>query len=344
MVMAIIVIATVIALSLALSAAVSWYLSRGEDALEKLGVPKTYPRTVLPRGKIEAYFELKEKLRAQFAKDAEEDRAWMSQLPTQAKDVLKFRLLQRAIGDMAALQKIDADARGFYRLFSKGMVTRTFWESVTEAEKELTQELEHVKVEASCVEPKQDPQGIINEAMQFVLRFGAQLPPGDQAPSADAIAEMLRQGPAPGAATGPQGHPGAASGGQLGPCPPGGMPLGPRPPGSPMPLHPGMMGPPRGPPPLQKGGEDDGYAWKQDTDELEVSVDVPGDATKNQIKVIFAARRLQVQHAGKVLVDGQLSAQCVPDGSTWTMGKGRVVISLEKADPRPWPSLFAPKG
>lgn len=349
MVLPIVVIAAVLVVSVLLCTLVSRYLESGEDELEKLGVPKTYSSNVLAHGKIDAYLELKEKLHEEYAKDEEDDAAWMGVLPPQAKDALKFRLLQRAIGGMAALQKISADSGGFRKLFAKGVVTRTFWESIAEVEQELSQELTAVRREASCVEPRQDPQGIINEAYHWVLRYGAQLPPGDAAPSADAIAEMLRPGPPPGAvppgAVGPKGPPGVPPGGPL----PPGMPMklhpGMPPPGMPHPgmgPHPGMR-PPPGPPPPQKGGEDDGYAWKQDTDEVEVSVELPSEATKGQIKVAFAAKRLKVEHAGKVLVDGQLSAQCVPDGSTWTMSKGRVVISLEKADPRPWPSLFAPK-
>lgn len=334
------VIAAVIIVAVSLSALVSFFLNRGESALQKLGVSNTYPRSSLPGTKIEAYLELKERLQNQYGKTASSDQEWMSQLPAQAKDMLKYRLMQRAIGDMAALQKIDADARGYWRLFSKGMITRTFWESVTEAEKELSQELESVKFEASCVEPTQDPQGLISEAMQFVLRYGDKLPSAaDIAGNADAITEMMKHLPPPGhAGSGVGGPPGAPGGPpQMGVGPPGqGAPSG----------HPhGMMGPPRGmaAPPQQIGGEDDGYSWKQDADELEVSVIIPSSATKAQIKVTIAARKLCVEHAGSVLAEGQLAAACCPAGSTWTMSKGRVVISLEKADSRPWPSLFVAK-
>merc|ERR1711972_1225358 len=106
---------------------------------------------------------------------------------------------------------------------------------------------------------------------------------------------------------------------------------------------PGMGGPmPGGPMPPQKGGsEEDGYVWKQDADELEVSVIVPDTATKAQVKVTILPKKLRVEHSGTVIIEGQLAAACAPDGSTWTMSKGRVVVSLEKADHRPWPGLFA---
>lgn len=343
MAVVVLVIVAVVVVAVGLSTLISYWVNGGESELEKLGVSKTYPRSPLPGAKIDAYLELKERLRDQYGKGSSEDRAWMSQLPNQVKDMLKYRLMQRAIGDMAALRKIDADARGYWRLFSKGMITRTFWESVTEAEHDLTAELENVKLEASCVEPTQDPQGIISEAMQFVLRYGDKLASaGDMDSGVDPITEIMRHLPQPGAPPG-----GGAPGGQSGPPgPPHGMhpqqmqqhPNAPRPPQ-------GMGGPmPGGPAPPQKGGsEEDGYLWKQDTDEVEVSAIVPDTATKAQVKVTFGVKKLRVEHAGKVIVEGQLAAACDPDGSTWTLSKGRIVVSLEKADRKPWPGLFAAK-
>mmetsp|Transcript_97678 Transcript_97678/g.276886 ORF Transcript_97678/g.276886 Transcript_97678/m.276886 type:complete len:113 (-) Transcript_97678:106-444(-) len=85
------------------------------------------------------------------------------------------------------------------------------------------------------------------------------------------------------------------------------------------------------------------YNWRQDVDEVEVSVNVPGSAGKSDVKVVIQSRSLRVEHCGSILVEGQLAAVCCPEGSTWTLGRGRVVVSLEKANPKPWPSVFAPK-
>merc|ERR1719321_287756 len=79
------------------------------------------------------------------------------------------------------------------------MITRTFWNSVIDIEKELSQELEVVKSEAQFIEPDQDPQGIIQEAMHFILRYGDKLPSAAEiASSADAITDMMRHLPPPG--------------------------------------------------------------------------------------------------------------------------------------------------
>lgn len=318
-------------------AAFSLLNKKEDNILAKLGVSDVYPRSPLPGDKIEAYVDLKEKLRNQYAKEGDGEMRWMSTLPAQAKDMLKYRLMQRAIGDMAALQKIDADARGYWRLFSKGMITRALWNSVMEAERDLSQELESVKLEASCVEPTQDPQGIISEAMQFILRYG-QLPSADDVLGTDAYAQMMDTF-ASMLGLSATGTPGAASPlGALGPL--GSLGLGPASAGKPWPGHPlGMPthGPNAAP---QAGGETKTFAWKQDGDEIEISVVVPSSATKSNVKVTIAAKSLRVEHAGSALLEGKLASACVPDGSVWTLSKGRVVISLEKADPRPWPSLL----
>mmetsp|Transcript_29786 Transcript_29786/g.67475 ORF Transcript_29786/g.67475 Transcript_29786/m.67475 type:complete len:328 (+) Transcript_29786:70-1053(+) len=305
--------------------AASIYSSRHPDALEELGVKATYSRGSLPADKIEAYGELKEKLRQQYGKSSGDNDIWMSALPLEAKDMLKYRLMQRAIGDMAALQKIDGDARGYWRLFSKGVITRKFWNSVVEAERELSLELEAVKGEAAHVEPTQDPQGIISEAMQYVVRFGDKMPAANEIPGkADAIGDLMKQLPHPGMPHPGMPHPGAPH------------------PGMPHPGHPGMGQPPPMPPGVQAEVQGSGYNWRQDADEVEVSASLPNNATKAEVKVRFQSRSLRIEHAGNVVVEGQLAAVCRPEGSTWTLSKGKVVVSLEKADSRPWPDLFAP--
>mmetsp|Transcript_15874 Transcript_15874/g.45225 ORF Transcript_15874/g.45225 Transcript_15874/m.45225 type:complete len:338 (-) Transcript_15874:68-1081(-) len=328
------IVLVVIVVVVAFSVLLSFVLTENQDELKKMGVGHKYAQSSLPTSRIESYLDMKERMRQEYGTEGE-DRQWMSALPAHAKDSLKYRLMQRAIGDAAASRRIVEDSRGYWRLYSKGIVTRTFWESVLDAEKELAQELENVKLEASCLEPRQDPQGIISEAMQFFMRYGDRLPDAPDVGEASDPALVGSQAQAPIGAKPPLGRVVAA--GARGP-PTG--PTGPTPPSMQPPT--GMMVPPRGPPPPQKGGQEEGYTWKQDGDELEVCVDVPREATKSQIKVSFAAKKLKVEHNQQVLLEGQLAAVCVPEGSTWTISRGKVVISLEKSDPRPWPGLFAP--
>ncbi|CAE8641075.1 unnamed protein product [Polarella glacialis] len=83
------------------------------------------------------------------------------------------------------------------------------------------------------------------------------------------------------------------------------------------------------------------YTWKQTKEEVEVSVRMPKDAQKADVKVTILAESLKVEHAGKVIVEGDLTGKCSPNGSTWTMTGSRVEISLEKADATvQWGELF----
>jgi len=88
------------------------------------------------------------------------------------------------------------------------------------------------------------------------------------------------------------------------------------------------------------GGSTDLYSWKQESEEVEVSVKVPKGAQKSDVKVTILAENLKVEHLGKVILEGELGGRCSPSGSTWTMDNGRVVITLEKGDATRWPSLF----
>lgn len=82
------------------------------------------------------------------------------------------------------------------------------------------------------------------------------------------------------------------------------------------------------------------YTWLQQKEEVEVSVPVPKGAQKSDIKVVILADSLRVEHAGTVLLEGQLAGMCSPNGSTWTMTGSRVEVTLEKAEEAPWPKLF----
>jgi len=336
------IVILIAAVAVAWSIAWLWLLRQKDDSLEQLGVKALYPRTsVLPAPKIEAYCEIKERLRNQYSPESLDNDRWMSALPLQAKDMLKYRLMQRAIGDMASLKKIDEDARGYWRLFCKGVITRKFWNSVVDVERELSQELENVKAEAQCIEPTQDPQGIIQEAMHFILRYGDKLPSAAEiASSADAITDLMKH-LGPGAGGMPPGMPGLPGMPGMPPGMPGmpglpglpgmpGMPPGARPPGAP------------GEPPAQQqlGGGSEDCNWTQDGDDVEVIVSVPNNATKADVKVVIQAQSLKVMHNGEVIAEGKLGGGCQPGGSTWTISRGRVVISLEKANSRPWASLF----
>lgn len=351
-VLAVVVLVLVAAAFVVLFAVLTF--QKSDRSLEKLGV-KTLYQPPNPQGSsVKNYVQLKDKLREQYCKDDKDEKqedhddeedddereAWIRTMPLNAQNLLKYRLMQRAVGGVAALRKVDADVRGHWKLFSKGMITTVFWDSVTAAERELTEELEAIKYEASCLEPTQDPQGIIQEAMQFVVRYGQSAAAANVSQDVDAIEQMLRHLPPPPDANASQrppmpGGPGLPPGARPGMMPPGMHPN--MPPG----MGPGGPPPPQRGPQPQPGGESGGFPWKQDTDELELSVHLPEGANKAKLKVTITNKKLLVQYAGKVLVEGLLAGAVDPEGSTWIFSKGACVLSLGKTDPRPWPSLFA---
>eukprot|EP00930_Biecheleria_cincta_P100574 TRINITY_DN9218_c0_g2_i2.p1 TRINITY_DN9218_c0_g2~~TRINITY_DN9218_c0_g2_i2.p1 ORF type:complete len:242 (+),score=71.41 TRINITY_DN9218_c0_g2_i2:186-911(+) len=82
------------------------------------------------------------------------------------------------------------------------------------------------------------------------------------------------------------------------------------------------------------------YTWKQEAEEVEVSVPTPSGAQKSDVKVTILADSIKVEHLGKVLLQGSLAGKVSPNGSTWTMTGSRVEITLEKAEQTQWASLF----
>lgn len=106
------------------------------------------------------------------------------------------------------------------------------------------------------------------------------------------------------------------------------------------PALPAPTGAPASAGPASGASADGLYTWKQENEEVEVSVAMPKGAQKGDVKVTILAENLKVEHLQKVIVQGELGGRCSPNGSTWTMNNGRVEVTLEKADATRWPSLF----
>merc|ERR1712137_7346 len=90
---------------------------------------------------------------------------------------------------------------------------------------------------------------------------------------------------------------------------PGMPPDLPMPPGMPG-MPPGMRPPPGAPgqPPAQQqiGGGSEDCNWRQDGDEVEVTVSMPNNTTKVEVKVVIQPQVLKVMHKGEVVAEGKL--------------------------------------
>lgn len=93
-------------------------------------------------------------------------------------------------------------------------------------------------------------------------------------------------------------------------------------------------------------GSGDRYSWTQTDEDLEVRV-------QGAPEVKGAAKRVSVSYGRgeslTVMIDSvvvlgivRLFDRVTPDECSWSLDKGEVVITLEKADPRPWTDLALP--
>eukprot|EP00037_Helgoeca_nana_P001303 m.26175 g.26175 ORF g.26175 m.26175 type:complete len:348 (+) comp11679_c0_seq1:191-1234(+) len=88
------------------------------------------------------------------------------------------------------------------------------------------------------------------------------------------------------------------------------------------------------------GGDGEGYTWSQDPEELEVTVAVPAGTKSKAVKAQFAVSSLKVAVEGGTTVEIVLFGRVVPDGCSWSLSDGNVVITLEKgAEGETWPTL-----
>mmetsp|Transcript_20933 Transcript_20933/g.62419 ORF Transcript_20933/g.62419 Transcript_20933/m.62419 type:complete len:320 (-) Transcript_20933:121-1080(-) len=93
-------------------------------------------------------------------------------------------------------------------------------------------------------------------------------------------------------------------------------------------------------PAAREGAAKGNYTWKQESEEVEVSVPMPKGTTKSNVKVTILAESIKVEADGKVVLEGTLAGKCSTSGSTWTMAGSRVEITLVKAESIQWPALF----
>jgi len=92
-----------------------------------------------------------------------------------------------------------------------------------------------------------------------------------------------------------------------------------------------------------QGGEGDGYSWKQDGEEVEVTVKIPEGTRGKEIKVEFKPETVWVKIISKdfqILLP--LFAKVSTDDCTWSVVDGGLVITMEKAQTgETWPALEA---
>merc|ERR1711959_196578 len=89
-----------------------------------------------------------------------------------------------------------------------------------------------------------------------------------------------------------------------------------------------------------QGGEGDGYTWKQDGEEIEVTVPMPAGTRGKEINVSFKLESVTVSVLSKEYLVLDLFTRVTVDGCTWTLSDGDLVLTMEKsASDETWPAL-----
>lgn len=93
--------------------------------------------------------------------------------------------------------------------------------------------------------------------------------------------------------------------------------------------------------PSTSSGGDGRFTWKQESEEVELSLAMPEGSRKEEVKVTILMESIKIEHKGKVILEGDFAGKVSTGGSTWTMSKGRVEVTLEKAEAKQWPTFFS---
>lgn len=80
-----------------------------------------------------------------------------------------------------------------------------------------------------------------------------------------------------------------------------------------------------------KAVQESGFAFTQDDDEVEVTVEFDEDIDKKSIKVVFLPKSLKVTYKGEEALNINIFDKIDVDGCTWQLdGKTKLVVTLEK--------------
>jgi len=86
-------------------------------------------------------------------------------------------------------------------------------------------------------------------------------------------------------------------------------------------------------------GAGDGYTWRDEDEELEVEIQVEKGTSKKDVKVQFLKQ--EVRMTKPLSLSLKLFERIDVDACNWTMGDGKIVLTLGKATPAPWSQLLA---
>jgi len=124
---------------------------------------KEYYECELSEADIDAFYELKDKLQAEYAPGYQEqaekaqeegtsiDR-WTSKVPKEDRGALQKALMRRLVSCISKLDQVQKDRPGNWKLWQSKLISEAFWESLQDAEKTVSQEIDSCISEADELE------------------------------------------------------------------------------------------------------------------------------------------------------------------------------------------------
>jgi len=125
-------------------------------------VTEYYP-CELSEAEIDAFYDLKEKLMAEYAPNFQEeaDKAeadgkpverWTIKVPQEERGLLQKALMRRVVSCIGKLDQVQKDKPGNWKLWQSKLVSERYWASLLEAEKMVSQEIDACIAEADELE------------------------------------------------------------------------------------------------------------------------------------------------------------------------------------------------
>eukprot|EP00397_Hematodinium_sp_SG-2012_P021263 GEMP01021954.1.p1 GENE.GEMP01021954.1~~GEMP01021954.1.p1 ORF type:complete len:398 (+),score=67.04 GEMP01021954.1:86-1195(+) len=240
----------------------------------------------LIRQRIHDYEELKDRTRPE---DADDDDSWMATLEN--KEPLKRLLMAKAVPILHTYQKTTEKQKGFSKMFSRHVITKSYWDSFQETIASLSMELEAIKEDIISLDPGINPGAVFQEAVRLSQRFGHEWPEGQ--------ANQCNCGHSHGPPEGTEAHHHHHHHGEENMPEPRQIKLGPF----------GNI-------------KTDGWTWRQHpppTEEVELQVSVPTGTRPSQVKVEFTTETVCVKLEDKTIFTRTFREKLRPQESTWNI-------------------------
>jgi len=157
----------------------------------------------LPENEITAYYDLKDRLAAQVDGEGGEDEgravqaqpegegnaqddSWMRELPQEKRRLLQNALMLRLISDLDCLNQVQRDKPSNWKLWRAKLVSEQFWNSLCEAEKIVSEEIDSCLAESEVFTPGMKDQYLQQAIQLWRMQKERAM---DQERKADAIAK-----------------------------------------------------------------------------------------------------------------------------------------------------------